>query len=320
VLRDIQQALVDQHKQLVSLTSALRYEPQFFVIGTLKGGTTSFYANLVQHPQVIPARGKEIHFFDGNFGKGWAWYRGHFPLRFHPKALANRRTGREVITGEATPNYLFFPYVAERLARHCPNAKLIVLLRDPVERAYSHFFMEVRRGRVPVTSDEPLYREVEFLQRHSIDRVTYQRFFYDWAGSRANVSRAMLNEFSREEYQSKAVVESDETYTSMGCLLPSLYYRQLCLWFDNFAREQFLIIDSRDYFRAPLETLANVVVPFLGLSDWKPSAYVRIKNERASYPSISPELRAELAAFYKPYNEKLYHLLGVDYGWNTGVE
>ena len=113
--------------------------PDFVVIGAQKSGTSFFYRLLVGHPLVRAAAVKEVHFFDQQFAEGPSWYRRCFP---QPK----RKNGHETITGEATPYYLFDPHVPERMAETVPEAKLIALLRNPVDRAYSHYRMQLRRG------------------------------------------------------------------------------------------------------------------------------------------------------------------------------
>ena len=98
---------------------------------------------LSQHPQIKPSIVKEIHFFDGglnprvdNFKKGLNWYKSHFPYN-----------SGKFITGEASPTYIYNPLVPQRIYNYFPDVKIIALLRNPVERAISHYFHEVRKGR-----------------------------------------------------------------------------------------------------------------------------------------------------------------------------
>jgi hypothetical protein len=119
-------------------TAALRALPDFVIIGAQRSGTTSTYAYLVQHPRIEAAWHKEVHYFDSprNYRRGPGWYRAHFPLR---------RPGR--ITGEATPEYLLRAKAPARLAALVPRARLVALLRNPVDRAVSHYHHHVRQGR-----------------------------------------------------------------------------------------------------------------------------------------------------------------------------
>src|SRR4030066_415696 len=129
-------------------TAKRRALPDFLIIGTQKGGTSSLFHLLIQHPQIHPldSKVKEVHYFDRrrNYKKGELWYRSHFPLRdtINPGELV----------GEATPAYLFFPDAAKRIQKDLPNAKLICLLRNPTERAISDYFMALgeKRERRPI--------------------------------------------------------------------------------------------------------------------------------------------------------------------------
>jgi Sulfotransferase domain len=113
--------------------------PDFVIIGAQKGGTSLLYRLLIRHPLIESAATKELHFFDNNFSEGLSWYGRYFPQR---KCIDDRKT----VSGEATPSYLLDPLVPERMAKTVPDAKLIALLRNPVDRAYSHYQMWVRRG------------------------------------------------------------------------------------------------------------------------------------------------------------------------------
>jgi hypothetical protein len=113
--------------------------PEFVTIGAQRSGTSFFHRLLVGHPLVRPAVVKELHFFDLHFAKGPGWYRRCFPP-------PDRKDGRKALRGEATPSYLFDPRVPERMAETIPDAKLIALLRNPVDRAYAQYQMEKERG------------------------------------------------------------------------------------------------------------------------------------------------------------------------------
>ena len=138
------------------LTSARRALPDFMIIGAQRAGTTSLYSYLAQHRMVVSAMQKEIHYFDASFHRGLSWYRAHFPLA---SALKERSSPTRSITGEATPNYLFDPLAAERAASVVPDAKLIVLLRNPVERAHSHWRHTVRAGYEDLAFEEAILQE-----------------------------------------------------------------------------------------------------------------------------------------------------------------
>jgi hypothetical protein len=133
--------------------------PDFVIIGAQKGGTSFLYHLLTQHPLVEPAVRKEVRYFEGLFGLGVEWYRWCF-------AQPKWKDGRRTITGEATPSYLFHAPVAKRMAETVPQARLIALLRNPVDRAYSHYQMQVKRGTEPKTFEEAIKQQrASYLSR-----------------------------------------------------------------------------------------------------------------------------------------------------------
>ena len=139
--------------------------PDFLGLGTQKGGTTTLHRLLGKHPDVFLPACKEVHFFDQNYSSGAAWYREHFQA-----AQADQRCG------DITPFYLFHPDVPGRIYQHIPNARLIVLLRDPVERAISQVFHAQRLGFEPLPIDEALAAEQSRLATG--DPYSFQKHSY----------------------------------------------------------------------------------------------------------------------------------------------
>ena len=131
----------------------MRPLPDFLVIGAQKSGTTSFFHYIAQHPKIFDHKAKELHFFDLHYGRGAAWYRSQFPL------LASVK--KDSLVGEATPYYLCHPHAPKRIHGLVPDVKLIVLLRDPVDRAISHYFHEVKKGRETLSIDEAMMARTE---------------------------------------------------------------------------------------------------------------------------------------------------------------
>ena len=128
------------------LTSGARTTPDVLIVGGQRCGTTSLFKTLRQHPAVLPpVLHKGVHYFDTGYPRGMGWYRAHFPLRA-TAARVQRRTGVRPITVESSPYYMFHPLAAERIDRDLPGVKVLVLLRDPVERAYSAHAHELARG------------------------------------------------------------------------------------------------------------------------------------------------------------------------------
>ncbi len=270
----------------VRLASAgLRALPDFLIIGTQKGGTSSLYQYLIQHPDVLPAQKKEVHYFGWEYAHGEAWYRAHFPLR---ASMRVRRTLRRAqpLTGEATPYYLFHPHVPRRVADLVPQARLIVLLRNPVDRAVSSYLHQVRQGREPLSFREALERENERLA------VEAERMASD----------PLYNSQAHRHF----------SYRSRG-----LYADQLEAWFAVFPRERFLILRSEDFFKDTPSTYAQAV-DFLGLRPWRPPVFQRynVARKHGSDARRDEEARVSLAEFFAPHNRRLESLLGRDLGWS----
>src|SRR5437660_11101224 len=135
------------HKAWRASSSWTRLLPDFLIIGTQKGGTTSLYNYLIEHPGIGPAYTKEIHFFNLNFSRGPAWYRAQFPSRL-TRYYAEYIQKTPYITGEASPYYLFHPQAPMRAARYVPKVKLLAILRNPVDRAYSQYQHQLRQPGV----------------------------------------------------------------------------------------------------------------------------------------------------------------------------
>jgi sulfotransferase family protein len=262
------------------LTGAL---PDFLVIGAGKGGTTFLYHLLTQHPLVKPAASKEIHFFDNRFGQGVEWYRQNFPAPRH-------KEGRTTVTGEATP-FMFWPLVPGRVAEVVPRARLIALLRNPVDRAYSSYQQMVRREGTTLTFEEVVGKEKTLL-----------------------LEASQLDGHRREEYFAAADEASSLGFTG-NCISKGLYVDQLKRWAEHFDDEQMLVLKSEDFFARPQEVLRQVFA-FLGLPEWEPdpSVFERKRNSRR-YEKMDPQTRRSLEEYFAPHNRRLYEYLGRDLGW-----
>ena len=255
----------------------MRTLPDFLIIGAQKCGTTFLYQLLVQHPRVKPAFVKEVHYFDLNFRKGDNWYRSHFPLR-----MGNTRA---YITGEASPYYLFHPHAARRASTVVPEAKLIVLLRNPVDRAYSHYYHQVKRvteeARETLKFEEAIEAEESLLP-------------------------AEVNKMLEDEHY-KSLGHRTRSYLSRG-----RYMDQLLVWARFFPRRQLLVLKSEDLFDDTTNALERVL-EFLALPPWTPETY-SIPNKR-EYSGLGPLVRQRLEEYYELPNQRLYEYLGADLGW-----
>lgn len=274
-------------------TSALRPAPDFVIIGAKRAGTTSLYRYLLGHPQVLsqfpsarrlPLRAdtKGVHYFDTGWRHGSAWYRSHFPSATH-RYLSARRLGASVSCGEASPYYLFHPLAAHRARSAVPEARIIALLRNPADRAFSHYGEQRRRGMEPLpTFDEALAAEPERL-RGEAERLVEDPGYRSFA----------------HEHQS---------YVGQG-----RYLQALEPWLSSFPPEQLCILRSEDFYAEP-ERVYGEVLEFLGLES------VGLSDQQAfnagEGQTLDPERRARLQNEFAQDNVELERRLGRSFGWN----
>ena len=252
-------------------TAELRSLPHFIIIGAMKSGTTSLFSCLIQHPQILKCFRKEVHFFDNYFDKGTKWYRAHFPL------ARKVSTGR--ITGEASPLYILNPLAPERISRLLPNVKLIAILRNPVERAISHYFMEVRakREHLPVMEafQEEENRLEEVLHNHDFTNSVYIHASYKRRG---------------------------------------IYREQLARYLQFFPRRQLLVLKSEAFFKEPRDVVRQVF-KFLEVNENFEVTDIKPRNVGLKKTRVDAEVYDYLTDFFRPHNQALCELLGEDFDW-----
>ena len=253
-------------------TSPFRPLPGFLVIGAQKAGTTALYAYLRQHPAITGPSWKEVSFFDRHYARGVAWYRGNFP---------NSLRARGDLVGEASPSYLFHPLAPERVAGLVPEAKLIALVRNPVDRAYSHYQHEVALGREPLSFEDALAAEHERLSGEEERMVADPAYF----------SHAWWN----------------YTYLARG-----RYAEQLERWFASFPREQLLVLLTDELAQDPAGAYRRVL-DFLGVEVRQLPSYPRIFER--DYDEMAAETRARLERCFEEPNRRLEALLDRDLPW-----
>jgi len=258
-----------------------RVLPSLLIIGTQRGGTTSLYEYLSRHPDVVPPLGKELQYFSVEHQRGEAWYRAHFPTQ--REVERRRQRGADCLVFEASPYYLFHPHAARRAAATVPGAKLIALLRDPVERAYSHYAHTRQRGLEPLSFEDAVAAEPERL-----------------AGE---VERMQAD----PTYQSRA--HRIWSYVSRGRYAP-----QLAEWLAHFPRPQLLVLRSEDLFADPGAVYGRVL-DFLGLRPHALAAYPAYTRRQAG-PPLGADTRADLREEFRPDVERLTAIVGAPMSWH----
>jgi hypothetical protein len=278
----LRRPLASAIEQVGVWTSPLRLMPSFIILGGQRCGTNSLYEYLVRHPNVLRAMpGQEVHYFDFNFHKGSGWYRGHFPTKVRG-ALAKSPWNLQLITGECSPYYMFHPLSPERIAQLLPEVKLFVLLRNPVDRAYSHYQHERKRGIEELSFEEAIAAEPERLNGE-VDKILEDPRYYS---------------FNHHHF----------SYLSRG-----LYITQLERLISLFPRQNLLVLISEQFFSDPVSAHAKAIA-FLGLPPHRLPVYTTYNPGR--YTSMDPDLRKRLKDHFAEANECLYRLLDTDYRWN----
>jgi hypothetical protein len=269
------------------LTAGLRRGPDFVIIGAKRGGSTSLYRYVLEHPNVLPLfpsrqHIKGIHYYDTGYARGLTWYRSHFPVDIGGRPQARPRASRGVC-GEASPYYLFHPLAAERLARDFPDVRIIAVLRDPVERAYSHFKERTHHGGETLTFEDALDAE-ELRLRGEAERILAEPGYL-------------------------SAEHENHSYLAQG-----RYLEMLQRWFSFFAPEQVHVALSEDLYAEP-DKQVNEIWEFLGLRPHRLQS--RLRHNYLPGPDMVPETRQRLQKAFTEHNQQLADLLGRPLPWPT---
>lgn len=245
--------------------------PNFVIIGAQRSGSTSLFRYLSTHPQVIGSREKEVKYFTAFPDYPWSWYRHQFPDDLPAGA----------VVGEATPYYLPHPLAPKRVGERLPNAKLVAILRNPIDRALSHYYHERARGT----------EWLEFPEAVGLEPTR------------------LAGEFDRlvSEPGYTSIAYQNHSYVTRG-----FYAEQLRRWYQWVSKDQVLVVRSEDLYQEPLATL-NRVIAFLGLVPLVAIDAV-VHNERP-YAPMEPRVRETLASAFRESNHELEELLGRRLGW-----
>lgn len=281
--RSVKDWAFEQIRTFRQLTHRSRVLPDFIIAGAQRAGTTSLYRYLVQHPKIAPSIVKEVHYFDLNIRKGLDWYKLHFPSA---NACKIHDPSQRLITGEASPFYMFHPYAMERIAELLPHVRIIILLRNPADRAFSHYCHQVRAGRERKSFKQAILDELERI------RVELDKYAAD------------------SEY-------AGYYYKHFSYLARGIYVDQVRRCLDLFSADRLLIIQSEEFWKKPQDTY-DKVLSFLGVNSWALKK-ARIFNS-TNHKAMSSEARQFLLRYYANHNERLYELLGRRYDWGDDVE
>jgi Sulfotransferase domain len=264
-----------------SVTATRRQLPSFIVVGAQRAGTTSLFRALMSHPLIHSANFyKGVNYFDVNYYRDFSWYQGHFPTTSYLRSRSRSVPG-EPITFEASGYYLFHPGAAERIARHLPEVRILAMLRDPVERAFSAYKHELARGFETESFERALDLEDERLHGQGDRMLADDRY----------------RSFSHRHH---------------GYVHRGQYAEQLARMRRHFPADQIHVLDSESFFEQP-ETTYGAVLDFLGLPQVLPAAFDRW-NARPSSP-MAESTRARLREHFLGRDRALAEMLGRDPAW-----
>lgn len=267
---------------LLAIRRGDRLSPQIFIVGAQKAGTTSLFRDLASHPQIIAPVAKEVHQFDRHHMRPAENYLAHFPS-LRDAEDRRRQVGAPVMTMDCTPYYLMHPDAAARISAFCPEAKIIVMLRDPCARAWSHYWHEVARGFETLEPEAAFAAEPErIVEPH--DRVGPSR----------------QARFAHQHYSYCARSEYDV---------------QISRWQALFRHDQLLYIATERYQADPTAERDRIAA-FLAIEPFARTQDQRKLNE-GRYPAPAPALAAWLNQRLHRSRERTRAMLGPDFAWPT---
>ena len=276
--------LVKARHRLRTPTARWRVVPDFVVIGCQRGGTSSLYRYLGLHPNISPSLRKETEYFTARFSEGEAWYRAHFPL-----ALLHRLAavlGKRRLSFEATPDYLVDPRAPARCHALVPDARIVVMLREPAERALSQFHHNVRLGHETETFERAIELEESRISADLAEMV--------------DDPTTSATKFRRFSYLTRGE-----------------YAEQLQRWFDLYPRDRFLIVESEEFFSDPDRVLGKVL-DFVGARPWSPREfrnYSYLDRDTGGHEEVPAALRGALDQRFSESNKNLRQLIDTNLEW-----
>ena len=260
-------------------TQDLRALPKLVVVGAQKCGTTSMYHYLSQHPKLSPASKKEVHYFDngvvaksGTYERGEKWYRRHFHLQAR----------QDIVSFEITPEYMLNPLAAGRIAKDLPGAKIVAVLRDPVDRAISQYKMEFRRKNETMACMDAMLAEEERLV-DSFENQAFNTADFIW-----------------------------HTYKLRG-----RYLEQLQRYAELFDEKDMLVLEFGEINKPETYDRITDLVGIERHAFDVGHVYHKAKIKPNAPENVDPcaDARAYLVDYFRPHNERLFEWLGREFDW-----
>tara|TARA_Y100000996_G_scaffold380431_1_gene334320 strand:+ start:460 stop:1302 length:843 start_codon:yes stop_codon:yes gene_type:complete len=262
-----------------AITGPNRVLPDFLIIGAKRCGTTSLFSHLPEHPSIAKSHHDNMGFFNDNFHLGVNWYKSFFPTKSYKKKI-KKKYGK-FLTFDVTTTYMESKRTAENIIKIKPEIKIIVILRNPIDRAYSQFNVSVKEKTEELSFDDAINEEINRLEMEISEN-----------------GEERLLEFSREHRH---------------YIKKSLYAMQLKPWFEIFPRKNILVL-STEIFKENDKDTYKEIFEFLDIPE------VQILNkqhmQKGEYSPMSEETRKKLRGFFDKYNTELFELVGKKFDWN----
>ena len=255
--------------------------PDFIIIGAMKSATSAIYDYLCRHSRVIDRLPKETHFLSKEYAyqQGWNWYLSQFAIK------QNIVGDRHILVGEASPSYMYSLDAAARIKTAFLNLKIIISLRNPVDRAISHYYHQVNRVK-----DEPRNIQDAFSAAEITKSIAaIESFGYDWISLRRQ-----------------------DGWMTARYLYNGLYARHLKHWLKVFPPEQLLVLDYHQLETNP-NLFLNRLFSFLDLQDEIPANVEKVYTN--NYPDAPPEVRERLNNYFEIYNKELRAMPEIKLSW-----
>ena len=263
------------------LNAHRRRLPDYIIAGAQKSGTTSLWYYLNEHPLVEQPMAKEMNYFDLRFDHPLKWYQMHFPLRHSD---CDSELGRPTLTGESSAYYMLHPLAPQRIAQTLPSVKIILLLRNPVDRAFSHYQLKLRRRQEELSFEDAIEAEESRLEGEE-ERIRRDPNYCS---------------VSHERY----------SYLTRG-----RYLEQILRWQAALPASQLLLLESGEFFQKTAEVYQRVL-QFLSLPGFEPTRFGnRFPGKYTD--KMSPHTRRKLIDYFQPYNEQLFGYLGKRFAWDA---
>lgn len=320
--------------------------PSYLIIGADKSGTSSLYFYMQAHPQVTAARQKQIQFFDHAYNRGAESYiRNSFPHMLESQH----------VTGEASPGYMVYSEVPQRVKRDLPEVRILLMARDPVERAWSgykyNYLRALKRGAEPIPFDTMVRWEIDRVLEPCLREMQTVTGNGNSVGARIDMSKSCYGKVSKKT-QFREVYSGEPDFDgktwplsslpkpcSYGChqfVGRGLYVNMMAWWYDVFPADQIHIVCTEDL--SPPEKAAQTmadVAAHVGLDpefDFLPTVSKGRYNVegREGYDTITswdtqsksqhemhPKTREYLTNFFRQYTEQLFGLMGRRCPWQT---